>query len=112
MRSTVTAAGARGLFDGAWKAAMHRFRPIMATSVTTFVGLVPIMSEQDLQAQFLVPMSVALGFGGLFATFITLLLVPSLYLILEDMRRLVGAKDPTNEPGSAEQEDDGVEPVV
>ena len=91
---------------------MHRFRPIMATSITTFVGLVPIMSEQDLQAQFLVPMSVALGFGGLFATFITLVLVPSLYLILEDIRRLVGAKDPTTEPETGEQEDDGVEPVV
>jgi multidrug efflux pump subunit AcrB len=101
-----------GLFDSAWKAALHRFRPIMATSITTFVGLVPIMSEQDLQAQFLVPMSVALGFGGLFATFITLVLVPSLYLILEDIRRLVGAKDPTTEPGTGEQEDDGVEPVV
>jgi multidrug efflux pump subunit AcrB len=69
---------------------MKRFKPITATSITTFVGLVPIMSETDLQAKFLVPMSVALGFGGLFATFITLLLVPSLYIMLEDVRSLFG----------------------
>ena len=76
--------------EAAWRAAIHRFRPIMATSVTTFVGLIPIMSETDLQALFLVPMSVALGFGGLFSTIITLFLVPCLYLILEDVRRLLG----------------------
>ena len=91
------------LVDAAWRAAIHRFRPIMATSVTTFVGLLPIMSETDLQALFLVPMSVALGFGGLFATVITLCLVPCLYLMLEDARRLVGLKDATEpEPGGAE----------
>lgn len=83
------------LLEAAWHAAIHRFRPIMATSVTTFVGLLPIMSETDLQALFLVPMSVALGFGGLFATVITLCLVPCLYLILEDGRRLLGLKDTT-----------------
>jgi multidrug efflux pump subunit AcrB len=76
--------------EAAWKAGMSRFRSIMATSVTTFVGLVPIMSETDIQALFLVPMSVALGFGGLFATFITLLLVPGVYMILEDVRKLLG----------------------
>jgi multidrug efflux pump subunit AcrB len=80
------------LADAAWQAAIHRFRPIMATSITTFVGLIPIMSETDLQALFLVPMSVALGFGGLFATVITLCLVPCLYLILEDGRRLLGLR--------------------
>jgi multidrug efflux pump subunit AcrB len=76
--------------EAAWRAGMSRFRSIMATSVTTFVGLVPIMSETDIQALFLVPMSVALGFGGLFATFITLLLVPGIYLMLEDVRKLLG----------------------
>lgn len=81
------------LADAARRAAIHRFRPIMATSVTTFVGLIPIMSETDLQALFLVPMSVALGFGGLFATVITLCLVPCLYLMLEDARRLIGLRD-------------------
>lgn len=80
------------LVEAAWRAARHRFKPIMATSITTFVGLLPIMSETDIQALFLVPMSVALGFGGLFATLITLFLVPSLYLILEDVHRLLGLR--------------------
>jgi multidrug efflux pump subunit AcrB len=84
------------LVDATWHAAIHRFRPIMATSITTFVGLLPIMSETDLQALFLVPMSVALGFGGLFATVITLCLVPCLYLILEDGRRLIGLAPSTD----------------
>ena len=78
------------LHDAAWKAGVSRFRSIMATSVTTFVGLLPIMSETDIQALFLVPMSVALGFGGLFSTFITLLLVPGIYVMLEDVRRVFG----------------------
>ncbi len=65
-----------------------RFRPILLTSLTTFVGLVPILLERSLQAQFLIPMATSLSFGVLFATFITLLLVPALYLILEDFKRL------------------------
>lgn len=64
-----------------------RFRPILLTSLTTFVGLVPILLERSLQAQFLIPMATSLSFGVLFATFITLLLVPALYLILEDLKR-------------------------
>ncbi|MCH6257599.1 efflux RND transporter permease subunit [Puniceicoccaceae bacterium K14] len=67
----------------------QRFRPIILTSITTFVGLVPILLERSLQAQFLIPMATSLAFGVLFATFITLLLVPCAYLILEDMKRLV-----------------------
>lgn len=66
-----------------------RFRAIMLTSLTTFVGLAPVMLETSLQAQFLIPMSISLAFGVLFATFITLLLVPALYLILEDAVRLL-----------------------
>ncbi len=80
------------LEEAAWRAGVSRFRSIMATSVTTFVGLLPIMSETDIQALFLVPMSVALGFGGLFSTFITLLLVPGIYVMLEDLRALLGMK--------------------
>jgi multidrug efflux pump subunit AcrB len=76
--------------EAAWMAGVSRFRSIMATSVTTFVGLVPIMNETDIQALFLVPMSVALGYGGLFATAITLLLVPGIYVITEDVRKLLG----------------------
>ncbi len=68
-----------------WEAGAARFRPILLTSLTTFAGLSPILLEQSLQAQFLIPMALSLGFGVLFATFITLLLVPSTYLILEDL---------------------------
>ncbi len=64
-----------------------RFRPILLTSVTTFVGLFPILLERSLQAKFLIPMATSLSFGVLFATLITLLLVPSLYLMLEDFVR-------------------------
>ena len=53
--------------------------------MTTFVGVFPILLEKSLQAKFLIPMATSLSFGVLFATFITLLLVPSLYLILEDL---------------------------
>jgi multidrug efflux pump subunit AcrB len=65
---------------------MARFRPILLTSLTTFVGLLPILFERSLQAQFLKPMAIAIGFGVLFATFITLLMVPCLYLILNDLK--------------------------
>jgi len=72
------------------KAGQRRFRPILLTSLTTFGGLMPMILETSVQAQFLIPMAISLGFGIMFATGITLLLVPSLYLILEDLRRLVG----------------------
>ena len=64
-----------------------RFRPILLTSLTTFVGLMPLMLERSFEAQFLVPMAVSLAFGVVFATFITLILVPASYLILDDMAR-------------------------
>lgn len=63
-----------------------RFRPIILTSLTTFAGLLPVLFEKSLQAQFLIPMAISLSFGVLFATFITLLLVPAFYSILEDIR--------------------------
>jgi multidrug efflux pump subunit AcrB len=61
-----------------------RFRPIILTSVTTFVGLLPLMLETSLQAQFLIPMAVSLGFGVIFATVITLYLIPCSLLVAED----------------------------
>ncbi|MBB1486775.1 efflux RND transporter permease subunit [Oceanospirillum sediminis] len=67
-------------------AAPSRFRPVMLTSMTTFIGLMPLLFEKSTQAQFLIPMAVSLGFGILFATFITLILVPVNYLILEDLK--------------------------
>ncbi len=66
----------------------QRFRAIILTSVTTFVGLIPILGETSLQAQFLIPMATSLAFGVLFATVITLFLVPCAYLILEDLKRI------------------------
>jgi multidrug efflux pump subunit AcrB len=66
--------------------ATRRFRPIMLTTLTTFLGLTPMMLERSLQAQFLIPMGISLAFGVLFATMITLFLVPSLYMILEDIK--------------------------
>ncbi|MCV6589067.1 MAG: efflux RND transporter permease subunit [Marinobacterium sp.] len=66
-----------------------RFRPVMLTSMTTFIGLMPLLFEKAIQAQFLIPMAVSLGFGILFATLITLLLVPVNYLILEDLHRVM-----------------------
>jgi multidrug efflux pump subunit AcrB len=65
----------------------RRFRPILLTSLTTFGGLMPMLLETSLQARFLIPMAISLGCGVLFATFTTLLLVPALYLIVEDARR-------------------------
>ncbi|MDP4880066.1 MAG: efflux RND transporter permease subunit, partial [Opitutales bacterium] len=68
------------------KSGALRFRPIILTSLTTFAGLLPVLFEKSLQAQFLIPMAISLSFGVLFATFITLILVPAFYTILEDIR--------------------------
>jgi multidrug efflux pump subunit AcrB len=65
-----------------------RFRAIILTSLTTFGGLMPMILERSLQAKFLIPMAVSLGYGVLFATIITLLLIPCLYLILEDVHNV------------------------
>ncbi|WP_096085722.1 efflux RND transporter permease subunit [Agaribacterium haliotis] len=64
-----------------------RFRPVMLTSLTTFIGLMPLLFEKETQAQFLIPMAISLGFGIMFATFITLLLVPINYMLVEGLKR-------------------------
>lgn len=71
-------------------ASVSRCRPIVLTSLTTFVGLSPLMLNTSVQAQFLVPMAVSLAFGVLFATVVTLLVVPSAYLVLGDISHLFG----------------------
>jgi multidrug efflux pump subunit AcrB len=76
-----------GLHDAVISAGGARFRAIMLTSVTTFAGLMPMMFETSLQAQFLIPMAISLGYGILFSTLITLFLVPVNFLILEDLKR-------------------------
>jgi multidrug efflux pump subunit AcrB len=73
-------------------AAVSRFRPILLTSFTTFVGLLPIMSERSAQSEYLKPMTLSLGFGVAFASFVTLILVPCLYLIVEDVRAWIQHK--------------------
>ena len=77
-------------------AGMARFRPILLTSLTTAAGVTPLMLETSIQAQFLVPMAVSIAFGVLFATLITLLLVPSLYLMLNDVRKMLGFREPVH----------------
>ncbi|MGB2260354.1 MAG: efflux RND transporter permease subunit, partial [Porticoccaceae bacterium] len=67
------------------EAGSRRFRAILLTSMTTFLGLAPMLLEQSAQAKFIVPMAISLAFGIVFATVITLLLVPCLYLILGDL---------------------------
>ncbi|MGH7821964.1 MAG: efflux RND transporter permease subunit [Candidatus Binatia bacterium] len=73
-------------FEAIDSAALRRFRPILLTSATTFVGLVPMLLEPSMQARFLIPMAISLAFGILFSTALVLLIVPSLYLIVEDLR--------------------------
>jgi multidrug efflux pump subunit AcrB len=75
------------LIQAIMDAAGKRFRAIVLTSLTTFFGLVPIVLEPSLQARIVIPMAVSLAFGILFATVITLFLIPSLYLILDDLRK-------------------------
>jgi len=84
------------------EAGVARFRPIVLTSLTTFVGLFPLLLEKSMQARFLIPMAVSLAFGVLFATLITLILIPAAYIVLEDLtgfvRRLV--KSPATDTDS------------
>ncbi len=77
---------------------IRRFRPIMLTTITTFFGLTPMILERSMQARFLIPMAISLGFGVLFATAITLVLVPSLYRILEDIHQLFGSRAQPDHP--------------
>lgn len=74
------------VMDAVLVAGQARFRPVMLTSLTTFMGLMPLLFEKATQAQFLIPMAVSLGFGIIFATFITLILVPVNYLLVEDLK--------------------------
>ncbi|MCP4190146.1 MAG: efflux RND transporter permease subunit [Planctomycetaceae bacterium] len=77
----------RDLLDATLEAGGKRFRPILLTSITTFAGLLPLMIERSLQAQFLIPMAVSLGFGVLFATGVTLYLVPCSLLLAQDLHQ-------------------------
>lgn len=84
--------------DAILKSGVARFRPVMLTSMTTFIGLMPLLFEESTQAQFLIPMAVSLGFGILFATFVTLIMIPVNYLILEDIKHLFSPKTQKTQP--------------
>ena len=83
------------VFDAVRTAGVLRFRAILLTSLTTFFGLMPLIFEKSTQAQFLIPMAVSLGFGILFATLVTLILIPINYLVLEDIKSLFRAEKPS-----------------
>ncbi len=81
------------LLEAVPRAGVVRFRPIVLTAATTFVGLVPLMVIQSVQTRVMVPMAISLGFGVLFASVVTLLLVPCLYLVLEDLLTLLAKRN-------------------
>jgi multidrug efflux pump subunit AcrB len=84
--------------EAALAGVQRRFRAIMLTSLTTFFGLLPMIFEPSVQARFLIPMAISLGFGIMFATLITLFIVPAFYLLLEKIRERVGVvQDPVGE---------------
>jgi multidrug efflux pump subunit AcrB len=87
------------IFEAVANAGVVRFRPIILTSVTTFVGLIPLMTNNDPETFMFIPMAISLAFGVLFATAITLLLVPSLYLMLNDWLRFWGLDQETDPAG-------------
>ncbi|HOX37087.1 MAG TPA: efflux RND transporter permease subunit [Candidatus Brocadiia bacterium] len=78
-------------WDAIHSAAIQRFRPIMLTTLTTFGGLAPMIFERSRQARFLIPMALSLGYGLLFATLITLVLAPSLFMLVADAKRASAA---------------------
>ncbi|MCB1616041.1 MAG: efflux RND transporter permease subunit [Pseudomonadales bacterium] len=97
----------RGLaiLDAVTQGASDRFRPIILTSLTTFIGLIPIMFEKSTQAQFLIPMVISLSFAVLLATTVTLILVPCLYLLGENAKTAMGIKPAHEEFYSLEGDD-------
>ncbi len=95
--------------DAVVRSGIERFRPIILTSLTTAAGLMPIMLETSLQAQFVIPMAISLSFGIIFATIITLFLIPSLYLLQEDFgglmqdaKNLLLGRDAVSDSGTAD----------
>ena len=92
------------------EAGVVRFRPILLTSVTTFIGLVPILLEDSFDAKFLRPMVISLSFGVLFALFVTLIFVPALYAVGADIARFfrghwTGVKQPALGEGDSKNHD-------
>jgi multidrug efflux pump subunit AcrB len=101
--------GGLSLREAVLQSGVRRFRPIMLTSVTTFAGLSPLLLEKSLQARFLIPMAISLGFGILFATAITLILIPAGYTLLVDTKQKLRLG--TQGKGEASTTESGVEIV-
>jgi len=80
------------LLSAVERAGVVRFRPVMLTSLTTFFGLTPLLMDQSSSAQFLIPMAISLAFGILFATLITLILIPTNIMIADDIERYLKSK--------------------
>ena len=87
--------------EAAAAASARRFRPVMLTTLTTALGLAPLLLETSPQAQFLIPMAVSLGFGIVISGFMVLFVTPAVAVIIEDIRRLVGTAEPVIEPDAA-----------
>ncbi|MFT7516638.1 MAG: multidrug efflux pump subunit AcrB [Myxococcota bacterium] len=86
--------GGASVKDAVMQSGARRFKAIMLTTLTTFLGLTPLLLEESIQAKFLIPMAISVAFGVVFATLITLLIVPSLYMISEDLRRVFSPSRP------------------
>jgi multidrug efflux pump subunit AcrB len=100
--------GGAPLLEALVTAGTARFRAILLTSLTTFAGLTPLLLEKSVQAQMLIPMGISLGFGVIFATLITLILVPASYLILDDLVELVWRQRSSRDAvGAAALQQDG-----
>ena len=99
-------------FEAVTMAGVARFRPILLTSVTTFVGLIPLMTNKDPETFMFIPMAISLAFGVLFATVITLFLVPSLYLMLEDWLHFWGLDSSVDPALVPHNEDLGAVPTL
>jgi len=83
------ASGAENKLEAVIAASKSRFRPVILTSMTTFGGLLPMITETSMQARVLIPMAISLGFGVLFATGITLILIPALYMMISNEGELM-----------------------
>jgi Cu/Ag efflux pump CusA len=83
------------LADAAREAATSRARAIFLTEITTFVGLIPMMYDTALAARMTIPLAITLAFGVLFTAVVTLVLLPCMYLVLEDVTMLVAGKERT-----------------
>jgi multidrug efflux pump subunit AcrB len=86
------------LHDAVVEAGKRRFRPILLTSLTTFFGLMPMILETSVQAQFLIPMAVSLGFGIVVSGFMVLFVTPAIAVVIEDLRRMAGTAERVIEP--------------